>query len=122
MLQAGVAAAPGGVLEKLVCVSLALPLQDVQHNLEPKHCNEILVRGPHSTDVPATPNTAGRAAQPASQEPRKVALLPDGSANSTAVCLLPLSLQDVQRNLEPKNRDKFTQNLTIVRHEFKSKV
>ena len=35
---------------------------------------------------------------------------------------LPLLLQEVQRNLEPKNRDKFTQNLTIVRHEFKSKV
>ncbi len=32
------------------------------------------------------------------------------------------TLQDVQRNLEPKNRDKFTQNLTIVRHEFRSKV
>jgi exportin-7 len=31
-------------------------------------------------------------------------------------------VQEVQRNLEPKNRDKFTQNLTIVRHEFRSKV
>ncbi|GAB4820934.1 hypothetical protein N2152v2_007980 [Parachlorella kessleri] len=31
-------------------------------------------------------------------------------------------MQDVQRNLEPKNRDKFTQNLTIVRHEFRSKM
>lgn len=30
-------------------------------------------------------------------------------------------MQDVHRNLEPKNRDKFTQNLTIVRHEFKAK-
>ncbi|CAL8462392.1 g1925 [Coccomyxa elongata] len=31
-------------------------------------------------------------------------------------------MADVQRNLEPKNRDKFTQNLTNVRHEFRSKV
>lgn len=31
-------------------------------------------------------------------------------------------MHDVQRTLDPKNRDKFTQNLTVVRHEFKSKV
>lgn len=31
-------------------------------------------------------------------------------------------LQDVQRNMEPKNRDRFTQNLTIVRHDFRTKV
>lgn len=30
-------------------------------------------------------------------------------------------MTDVQRNLEPKNRDKFTQNLTIVRHDYRSK-
>ena len=43
---------------------------------------------------------------------------------ASVACLLagPPHLQDVQRNLEPKNRDKFTQNLTIVRHEFRSKV
>lgn len=29
-------------------------------------------------------------------------------------------MQDVQRNLEPKNRDKFTQNLTYFRHEVKT--
>ena len=34
----------------------------------------------------------------------------------------PLVPQDVQRNLEPKNRDKFTQNLTIVRHDFRSRA
>jgi hypothetical protein len=45
------------------------------------------------------------------------------SAAAAAVVAAPLPLlQEVQRNLEPKNRDKFTQNLTIVRHEFKSKV
>ncbi|KAK9818400.1 hypothetical protein WJX72_012091 [[Myrmecia] bisecta] len=38
-----------------------------------------------------------------------------------AVCLDKL-MQDVQRNLEPKNRDKFTQNLTVVRHDFRSKT
>lgn len=38
-----------------------------------------------------------------------------------ATCLDKLML-DVQRNLEPKNRDKFTQNLTIVRHDFRSKA
>ena len=118
MLQAGVAAAPGGVPRAGTCVSLALPLQDV----EPKYCDETLGRGPYSTEVPATSSTAGRAAQPRAQEPQHAALLPDGLARSTAVCLRSLSLQDVQRNLEPKNRDKFTQNLTIVRHEFKSKV
>ena len=69
-----------------------------------------------------------------------VALLPAAQAMRTSVCWLrqrgfPFQAahvvlctpshhvaQDVQRNLEPKNRDKFTQNLTIVRHEFKSKV
>jgi exportin-7 len=29
---------------------------------------------------------------------------------------------DVQRSLEAKNRDKFTQNLTIVRHDYRSKA
>ncbi len=28
---------------------------------------------------------------------------------------------DVGRNLEPKNRDKFTQNVTLVRHEYRLK-
>lgn len=45
MLQAGVAAAPGGVPRAGTCVSLALPLQDV----EPKYCDETLGRGPYST-------------------------------------------------------------------------
>jgi exportin-7 len=31
-------------------------------------------------------------------------------------------MTDVNRNLEPKNRDKFTQNLTIVRHDYRSKT
>ena len=35
-------------------------------------------------------------------------------------CLDKLML-DVQRSLDPKNRDKFTQNLTLVRHEFKTR-
>lgn len=30
-------------------------------------------------------------------------------------------MTDVQRSLDAKNRDKFTQNLTIVRHEFRSR-
>ncbi len=38
-----------------------------------------------------------------------------------AACLDKL-MQDVQRNLDPKNRDKFTQSLTAVRHEFRNKV
>ena len=29
---------------------------------------------------------------------------------------------DVQRNLEAKNRDKFTQNLTLVRHDYRSRT
>eukprot|EP00775_Hariotina_reticulata_P008394 gene8394-8578_t len=37
-----------------------------------------------------------------------------------ATCLDKL-MTDVNNNLEPKNRDKFTQNLTIVRHEYRSK-
>jgi len=37
-----------------------------------------------------------------------------------AACLDRL-MTDVGRNLEPKNRDKFTQNLTVVRHEYRSK-
>lgn len=31
-------------------------------------------------------------------------------------------MDGVARSLEPKNRDKFTQNLTLVRHEIKSKA
>lgn len=31
-------------------------------------------------------------------------------------------MQDVHRSLDPKNRDKFTQNLTVARHDFKAKV
>eukprot|EP00798_Chlamydomonas_sp_ICE-L_P019293 gene19293-25939_t len=38
-----------------------------------------------------------------------------------ATCLAKLMTDDVQRNLEPKNRDKFTQILTVVRHEYRSK-
>lgn len=29
-------------------------------------------------------------------------------------------MQDIQRTLDPKNKDKFTQNLTIVRHEIRT--
>lgn len=29
-------------------------------------------------------------------------------------------MMDVQPNLEAKNRDRFTQNLTLVRHELKN--
>ncbi|KAL3148536.1 hypothetical protein ABBQ38_013973 [Trebouxia sp. C0009 RCD-2024] len=38
-----------------------------------------------------------------------------------ASCLDKL-MTDVQRNLEAKNRDKFTQNLTILRHDFRAKT
>lgn len=38
-----------------------------------------------------------------------------------AACLDKLMV-DVGRNLDAKNRDKFTQNLTIVRHEYRSKA
>ena len=31
-------------------------------------------------------------------------------------------MQDVQRSLDPKNRDKFTQNLTVVRHDWKTRA
>ena len=44
---------------------------------------------------------------------------PDRQAHLGA-CLDKL-MADVQRNLEPKNRDKFTQNLTLVRHEIRAK-
>jgi exportin-7 len=30
-------------------------------------------------------------------------------------------MADVSRNLEPKNRDRFTQNLTAFRHDFRLK-
>jgi exportin-7 len=30
-------------------------------------------------------------------------------------------MADITRTLEPKNRDKFTQNLTIFRHDFRAK-
>jgi exportin-7 len=31
-------------------------------------------------------------------------------------------MDGVARSLEPKNRDKFTQNLTVVRHEIRAKA
>ena len=46
---------------------------------------------------------------------------PSDRQQHLAACLDKLMV-DVQRNLEPKNRDKFTQNLTIVRHEYRSKA
>eukprot|EP00271_Cylindrocystis_brebissonii_P005659 TRINITY_DN17835_c0_g2_i1.p1 TRINITY_DN17835_c0_g2~~TRINITY_DN17835_c0_g2_i1.p1 ORF type:complete len:1060 (+),score=142.88 TRINITY_DN17835_c0_g2_i1:716-3895(+) len=48
------------------------------------------------------------ATQPADQRPR------------LAACFDKL-MADVARTLEPKNRDKFTQNLTVFRHEFRAK-
>jgi len=44
---------------------------------------------------------------------------PERQAHLT-VCLDKL-MTDVNRNLEPKNRDKFTQNVTLVRHEYRMK-
>ncbi|KAF8061166.1 XPO7 [Scenedesmus sp. PABB004] len=44
---------------------------------------------------------------------------PDKQAHLSS-CLDKL-MADVGTNLEPKNRDKFTQNLTIVRHTYRSK-
>ena len=38
-----------------------------------------------------------------------------------ATCLEKL-MNGVDRTLDSKNRDKFTQNLTIVRHDYKSKT
>lgn len=38
-----------------------------------------------------------------------------------AACLDKL-MKDVDRTLDSKNRDRFTQNLTLVRHEYKSKT
>ncbi len=32
------------------------------------------------------------------------------------------TLPRAQRNLEPKNKDRFTQNLTVLRHEYRSKA
>eukprot|EP00803_Ostreobium_quekettii_P004119 evm.model.scf_281.4 EVM.evm.TU.scf_281.4 scf_281:37255-51104(+) len=49
-----------------------------------------------------------------------VSMQPTEKQQHTSAWLEKL-MQDVQRNLDPKNRDKFTQNLTIVRHEFKAK-
>ena len=46
--------------------------------------------------------------QPADQQPRLVE------------CFDKL-MADVARNLEPKNRDKFTHNLTLFRHDFRAK-
>ena len=55
---------------------------------------------------------------PASTLPHApTACITTAAAAPTAAAML----QDVQRNLDPKNRDKFTQQVTIVRHEFKSK-
>ncbi|CAK0751589.1 hypothetical protein CVIRNUC_002079 [Coccomyxa viridis] len=51
---------------------------------------------------------------------RIVAAHPRDRQAHLSVCLDKL-MADVQRNLESKNRDKFTQNLTNARHEFRSK-
>uniref|UniRef100_A0A061RU54 Ran-binding protein n=1 Tax=Tetraselmis sp. GSL018 TaxID=582737 RepID=A0A061RU54_9CHLO len=49
----------------------------------------------------------------ASQPPEKQAQLSSS---------LQKLMTEVQCTLEPKNRDKFTQNLTVVRHDFRSKT
>jgi exportin-7 len=50
---------------------------------------------------------------------RMVASQPPERGAKLSACLDKL-MADVQRSLDPKNRDKFTQNLTIVRHDFRS--
>ncbi|DBA92724.1 hypothetical protein WJX77_011928 [Trebouxia sp. C0004] len=52
---------------------------------------------------------------------RIIASQPADKQMHLSSCLEKL-MTDVQRNLEPKNRDKFTQNLTIVRHDFRTKI
>lgn len=50
-----------------------------------------------------------------------IASQPADRQATLASCLDRL-MQGVQRSLEAKNRDKFTQNLTVVRHDFKNKA
>ena len=50
-----------------------------------------------------------------------VASQPTEARPRLAVCLGRL-MDGVARSLEPKNRDKFTQNLTLVRHEYRAKA
>jgi len=49
-----------------------------------------------------------------------VASQPNERQAHLATCMDKLMV-DVGRNLEPKNRDKFTQNVTLVRHEYRMK-
>lgn len=49
----------------------------------------------------------------ASQPPERQAHL--------ASCLNKLMV-DVAPSLDPKNKDRFTQNLTVLRHEYRSKI
>lgn len=50
-----------------------------------------------------------------------IASQPPERQHALAACLDKLMV-DVGRNLEPKNKDRFTQNLTVLRHEYRSKT
>jgi exportin-7 len=50
---------------------------------------------------------------------RLIASQPQERHQHLAGCLDKL-MDGVQRSLDPKNRDKFTQNITLVRHEYKT--
>lgn len=50
-----------------------------------------------------------------------VASQPADKQAHLGTCMQKL-MTDVQCTLEPKNRDKFTQNLTMVRHDFRAKT
>ena len=49
-----------------------------------------------------------------------IALQPTEKQQRLATCFEKLMV-NISRTLEPKNRDKFTQNLTIFRHDFRAK-
>jgi exportin-7 len=50
-----------------------------------------------------------------------LAAQPPEKREHLSACLAKL-MADVGPALDAKNRDKFTQNLTVVRHEYRSRV
>ncbi|CAI5946614.1 unnamed protein product [Closterium sp. NIES-65] len=88
-------------------------MADVGRNLHPKSHFSTTLNSPlfcpfNSLNGFPSPPPQNRSASPSDQRPR------------IAECFDKL-MADVGRNLDPKNRDKFTQNLTIFRHDFRAK-
>ena len=79
----------------------------------------------HTTNHITTPNSSPhRHPHPhhPQHQPNQIILGQPAERQAHLAACLDKLMQDVGRGLDARNRDKFTQNLTVVRHEYRSKA